>query len=73
MDKDIPLLLVLAGIFAIVVIMAALIWTLGRGETKPDTPADYERRRLYFAAVVLTGLGVIFLTDAGVKSLVDNC
>src|SRR4029453_19289921 len=50
------------GIFAIVVIMALLIWTLGRGESKPDTPADYERRRLYFAAVVLTALGLIFLT-----------
>jgi hypothetical protein len=62
MSQENALLLVMGGLFTLAVIMAGIIWTLGRGESKPDTPTDYERRRLYFAAVVLTGLGLIFLT-----------
>jgi hypothetical protein len=61
MAQDSAVLLVMAGALLLALIMAALIWTLGRSAAQPDTPVDYERRRLYFAAVVLTGLGLIFL------------
>jgi|SRR5215467_3251096 len=65
MIQEWALLCYLAGLLAIVVAMAVLIGTLGRVQTTTNTAADHERRRLYFAAVVLTGLGIIFLEAMG--------
>jgi hypothetical protein len=57
-----PVLIIMGGIFALLLVAGALIlrW-LGQSKYHEDTPRDYERRRLHFAAVVLTSLAIVFI------------
>jgi hypothetical protein len=57
-------------VFLIFVLAGAIVWLLKKkgdydvalAESQPDGRGrDFEVRRLYFAAVVLTGLGLIFI------------
>ena len=55
-----PVLAIMGGLFVLALLIGWTLRPLG-GEERQDTTRDYERRRLYFAAVVLIGLGFIFV------------
>jgi cadmium resistance protein CadD (predicted permease) len=60
MVTDTAVLRVMFGLFVFALLVAIIVFSIGLRKPQPDTPIDYERRRLYFAAVVLIGLGMTF-------------
>lgn len=56
-----PVLVIMGGLFVLALAIGVSLWSFGRGVDRSETARDYERRRLYFAAVVLIGLGFIFI------------
>lgn len=71
MASDAAILRVMGGLLFLAILVTAVVLSLGLRKSA-DTSTDYERRRLYFAAVVLMGLGVTFFAAMSMYFFADQ-